>query len=107
MGAEVKEVVKPLTDGLDKLKVRWRKVRWIGRDGCPDLIIFLPGRVVWVEAKAPKKKPRPNQTEELLQLSHAGQTCIVADSTQHVEEILAFVATHLRMAAAQHPGAVR
>jgi len=106
MGAEVKIVVDPLTKGLDALRVEWRKAKWIGRDGCVDLVIFLPGRLLWVEAKAPGETPRPNQKKEIALLLYSGQTAIVADSAELVEQILAYVDRHLHMVRAQPEGSL-
>lgn len=71
-----------------------RKVKWIGRRGAPDRLVMLPvddwGRdtTLWVELKAPGKKPEPHQVREHARMRAMGQTVLVIDSLEGVEELL-------------------
>lgn len=76
-----------------------RKVQWIGRRGAPDRLVLLPGRerttsggaftigarAVWVELKAPGKKPEPHQLREHERLTKFGQQVLVIDSKDLVD----------------------
>lgn len=82
-----------------------RKVQWIGRRGAPDRLVLLPLRVfdwgdmgerpyprqpeaIWVELKAPGKKPEPHQEREHQRLRAMGQRVEVIDSIEGVERLL-------------------
>lgn len=78
-----------------------RKVQWIGRRGAPDRLVMLPllvlsghweshhnGKTVWVELKAPGKKPTVVQQREHERMRHMGQRVEVVDSIEGVERIL-------------------
>ncbi|EHK3568807.1 VRR-NUC domain-containing protein [Escherichia coli] len=52
-----------------------------GRRAVPDRLVLLPGgRVVFVECKAPREKPRPDQLREHERLRALGFTVVVLDS---------------------------
>lgn len=81
-----------------------RKVRWIGRVGCPDRVIFWPEttdtqdafgtffprrpRTDWVELKREGEKPRPSQVREHQRMRAVGQTIYVFDSVNAIEHYL-------------------
>lgn len=77
-----------------------RKVRWIGRNGAPDRIVMLPPRhdeywgtwddseTIWVELKAPGRKPTAAQFREHERMRKMGQRVEVVDSFERIEEIL-------------------
>lgn len=63
-----------------------RKVRWIGRNGCPDRYLIPPGGFPrWVELKAPGKKPTKAQAAEHARMRAAGEFVVVVDSIAKVE----------------------
>lgn len=62
-----------------------RKVSWPGRRGAPDRAVFLPGRLVWVELKAPGKKAQSHQRREHQRLRALGQTVLVIDSIAEID----------------------
>lgn len=68
-----------------------RKVRWIGRNGCPDRMLIDPvyGWIRWVEVKAPGKKPTKVQAAEHLRMEHFGQNVHVVDSIAKAEDLFA------------------
>lgn len=52
-----------------------------GRRGVPDRIILLPGgRIIFVECKAPGKKPRPEQLRLHRKLNALGFKVFILDS---------------------------
>ena len=65
-----------------------RKVKWLGRVGAPDRVVMLPGRIIWVELKKPGETPRKNQLREHDRMRRMGQTVLVIDSIEGVEELL-------------------
>ncbi|WP_370386293.1 VRR-NUC domain-containing protein [Snodgrassella alvi] len=64
-----------------------RKVQFIGHRGAPDRLIMLPGRLIWVELKAPGARAKPHQVLEHQRLSEAGQTVLVIDDLNKIKEI--------------------
>ncbi len=84
-----------LVDRVKTLGGEVRKVKWIGRRGAPDRLVMLPNHwhhgeqtLVWVELKAPGKKPRTSQLNEHKRMRAMGQRVVVIDSSQGVEELL-------------------
>jgi hypothetical protein len=77
-----------------------RKVKWIGRNGAPDRVVMLPAplndmglrsrppRTLWIELKAPGKKPEPHQAREHERMRKMGQRVEVVDSFGRVDEVL-------------------
>lgn len=87
-----------------------RKVQWIGRRGAPDRVVMLPeamrleesvvvkdikvmvkkadAALVWVELKAPGEKPTAAQEREHKRMRDVGQTVLVIDSLEGVDELL-------------------
>lgn len=60
-----------------------------GRVGVPDRICVFPdGRVVFVELKAPGRKPSPAQMREHARLREYGQKVVVVDSIEGVEHLM-------------------
>ena len=60
-----------------------------GFDGMPDRMVLLPfGRIVFVEVKAPGKKPRPLQVARHEMLRDLGFKVYVIDSTEEIGELL-------------------
>lgn len=58
-----------------------------GVDGVPDRLCLKAGRALFVEVKAPGKKPRPLQQRRMNQLREQGFTCLVIDSMSQIEEV--------------------
>jgi hypothetical protein len=60
-----------------------------GNNGVPDRIVFLPGgRVVFVELKAPGKKPTALQQYQHDRLRDLGQLVVVIDSREKVDTLM-------------------
>lgn len=57
-----------------------------GNDGVPDRLVCFPGgRIVFVELKAPGKKPRPLQLVQIDRLQRLGCEVLVIDSKTKVD----------------------
>ena len=59
-----------------------------GTTGVPDRICLMGSQVVFVEVKAPGKKPRPIQRRRMSQLAAHGFTALVVDSVDGIKEVL-------------------
>jgi len=60
-----------------------------GNNGVPDrLVILPPGRVVFVELKAPGRKPTPLQLAQHQRLRALGCDVRVIDNREQVDELL-------------------
>lgn len=60
-----------------------------GMDGMPDRMALLPGeRIIFVEVKAPGKKPRPLQVLRHRQLTELGFEVYVLDGVEQIPSIL-------------------
>ena len=72
-----------------------RKVKWIGRRGAPDRLLMRPYRVggawttIWVELKAPGKKPDAHQAREHARMWRMDQIVVVIDSIEGVDALFA------------------
>jgi hypothetical protein len=56
--------------------------------GVPDRIVLLGGRLVFVELKAPGKRPTRQQLHEHQRLRDQGQNVIVIDSKEKVNHLI-------------------
>lgn len=94
-----RDIEKRLVQRAKELGGEVRKVKWIGRSGAPDRLLMLPytvngdGRMnlpktIWVELKAPGKKPEPHQLREHARMRKMGQRVEVIDSYEQIEELL-------------------
>ena len=93
------DIEKYLVRRVKDLGGEVRKVKWIGRIGAPDRVLFLPPcfykamqdydpRTIWVELKAPGEKARPSQVREHERMRAMGQRVEVIDSIAGVEDLL-------------------
>ena len=67
-----------------------RKVKWVGRRGAPDRLVMMPFegnpiRTLWVELKAPGKKPTVQQAREHARMRAMGQHVVVIDCIEWVD----------------------
>lgn len=97
-----KDIEKYLVKRAKEAGGEVRKVQWIGRRGAPDRLVLLPGRMtikrgkpfapagraVWVELKAPGKKPTRQQAREHERMRALGQHVMVVDSVEGVDDLL-------------------
>lgn len=72
---------------LKKLRINYRKVKWLGWDGAPDRVIYAQGGI-YVELKAPGKEPRENQLREHEKMRAAGMRVEVIDSVEGVDSLI-------------------
>lgn len=56
--------------------------------GVPDLLIVYAGRAIFVECKAPGKKPTPLQTRRMTEVAAAGGTVTVITSLAQFNHFL-------------------
>lgn len=89
-------ILNHLRTGLTKLGIESRRVEWTGHDGAPDLLIFARGGI-WVETKAPGKKPRENQLLEHEKMRDAGMYVYVIDSIEKVDTLLELIKVNIRV----------
>lgn len=68
-----------------------RKVKWIGRRGAPDRIIFMNGLVVLPELKATGKTLEPHQEREHARLRKQGVWVCMIDSLDAVDLLVALL----------------
>ena len=106
-----RDIERHLVNRVKELGGEVRKVQWVGRRGAPDRLVMLPeqrkrvrhdgpwgtryydrlvssARTVWVELKAPGKKPEPHQLREHNRMRAMGQRVEVIDSIEGIEELL-------------------
>lgn len=83
-----RDIEKHLVEKVKEVGGEVRKVQWINRRGAPDRLIMLPGAIVWVELKAPGKKPEDHQAREHDRLEWAGQTVLVIDSKRQIDRLV-------------------
>ena len=63
-----------------------RKAVWHGHVGAPDRRVMLPDRQpIWIELKAPGKKPKSHQLREHNRMRRLGELVEVIDSIAAVE----------------------
>ena len=71
---------------------RTRKLRYIGRRGCPDRLILLPGLFALAECKRPGKGLRLGQEKEARILKASGIYVYVLDSIYEVDYFMSIYA---------------
>ena len=84
-----KDVEAHLVEGVKRLGGVAYKFTSPGRRNVPDRICVLPGgRIVFVELKAPGKKPTAGQAREHQRLRDLGQEVVVCDNVIDVMVLL-------------------
>jgi len=85
------KVVKDIKLAMKELGYAVRKCVWVGHSGAPDLFIMSTPQAagefcnhLWVEVKAPGKKPTAHQLREHDAMRKAGCRVIVADNVLDV-----------------------
>lgn len=76
---------------FEKLGALVRKIRYEGRNGCPDLLVLLPWGVVWfVEVKKDEATaPDPHQAREHARMRKRGANVFVVGSKSQVDSLIA------------------
>jgi hypothetical protein len=85
-----RDIERLLVERVRALGGEVRKVRWIGRTAAPDRVVMRPhpragSRTIWVELKAPGKKPTVAQLREHRRMECTGQTVAVIDSPEQLD----------------------
>ncbi len=84
-----KSIETRLREGIRKLGGIAYKFVSPGNNGVPDRLVCLPqGQVCFVELKAPKKHPTPQQINQMGKLRQLGFAVRVLDSKQAVDIFL-------------------
>lgn len=66
-----------------------RKLQYQGRTGAPDRLCLLPnGTALFVECKAPGKRPRKDQLVEMAALRAQRQIAVWVDSKEDIDELI-------------------
>lgn len=79
-----------LREQVKARKGKYRKVKWIARNGAPDDMVWIPG---WrwpkmAEMKAPGKPLEPHQGREHVRLNKMGIETFKLDSFEDVDRFL-------------------
>jgi len=89
-----KEIEQKLREQAEALGCLCLKFVSPGRAGVPDRIILAPhGRVIFVELKAPGKKPREIQLYVHQKFRELGFPVYVVDSPAQIQEVLRGIST--------------
>lgn len=93
--ARESKIESHLKKEVEKLGGKVRKLRWIGKAGAPDRLMWFPAktkgmwpRAAFVELKAPGKKPTKVQTEEHKKFTDDGWTVLVVDSIEAADKAI-------------------
>jgi hypothetical protein len=84
-----KQIEKKLVEAVKQRGGLAPKLISPGMDGMPDRMVLLPGEcILFVEVKAPGRKPRPLQVLRHRQLTELGFEVYVLDDPNQIPEIL-------------------
>lgn len=83
-----REVEAYLKKAAERIGGEVRKVQWIGRRGAPDRLVMIQGHVLWVELKAPGRKPQAHQEREHKKMRKKGMLVFVIDHPDKVDALL-------------------
>jgi len=84
-----KQIEKKLVEAVKQRGGLAPKLISPGMDGMPDRMVLLPGEcILFVEVKAPGRKPRPLQVLRHRQLTELGFEVYVLDDPDQIPEIL-------------------
>ena len=68
---------------------QYRKVRWEGRNGCPDCFVWWDWPcVAFIEIKADNDRVSKVQQQEILRMQNYGIPVFVATSKEEIDEIV-------------------
>jgi len=91
MTKQIKErdIAAYLTKRVAEIGGIYRKVSWEGRSDAPDYLIMCGGIHIFVETKAPNKKPRASQLREFsAMLNHGGLAVVVVSTLREVDAFI-------------------
>lgn len=83
------KIEKYLVDRVRATGGKVRKLKWIGRNGAPDRIVWWPKKrgpalVYFVELKAPGEKPTDEQSREHTKMIRDGLNVVVLSSEAEI-----------------------
>ena len=65
------------------------KMNPAGMNGIPDRLVLMPGgKALFIEVKAPGRKPRALQITRMKQLEALGFPCFVLDDDKQIDEVI-------------------
>ena len=68
---------------------QYRKVRWEGRNGCPDCFVWWTWpHVAFIEIKADKDRVSKVQDQEIQRMRNYGVPVYIARSNEEIDEIV-------------------
>lgn len=76
---EIVMIQDPVTEYARERGWLARRMKYLGRNGCPDSWFFRKGRIIIIEFKAPKKRPNLQQSREHDRLRKVGFEVFVID----------------------------
>ena len=65
-----------------------------GNAGVPDRILIGNGYTIFIETKAPGKKPRPLQRAVIREMKATGANVFIIDSRQDIDKLLDHISKH-------------
>lgn len=70
--------------------ILWRKIKFEGQRGCPDVLIAKGGKVVLVELKNPNGKGKLSeiQKRQIKKLTDAGIEALIIDTQKEVDDVI-------------------
>lgn len=94
------QIERYLCEQVKQMGGEVRKAIWMGRRGCPDRLVMLPVhavrfgrwascRTIFVELKRKNVEPESWQLREHKRMRAMGQTVVVIDSIEGVDDLLA------------------
>ena len=76
---------------------QYRKVRWEGRNGCPDCFVWWTWpNAAFIEIKADGDRVSKVQQQEILRMQSYGIPVFIAASKEEIDEIVQQVRTGLK-----------
>jgi hypothetical protein len=76
---------------------QYRKVRWEGRNGCPDCFVWWTWpHVAFIEIKADNDRVSKVQQQEILRMQSYGIPVFIATSKEEIDVIVQQVRTGLK-----------
>lgn len=67
-----------------------RKIKYEGRNGCPDLLVLINGEILFIEVKKDENTdPEPHQIREHARMRKRGATVLVIGSKSEADKLVA------------------
>lgn len=80
--SEIPHVQNPVSNHAKSKDWRVRRMRYLGRNGCPDSWFFKDGRLIVIEFKDLGEEPNVQQAREIRRLRDAGVEVHVIDNVE-------------------------